>query len=455
MGDIWLISIQVVHGIFLGIVMTEEEVEDAASDERGDSDTSVEPQVLGVLSNGNESLGDGGTESVGEEVDRLDERLHGRRSLSVGVLETSYRDKDLGNTNEDVGRCLDGDMYVVGQLVAAILASSTLAGCAVTRSSVVDQVLDDSSVSETEGSEPETNGDSRNRSELDAEVTQNGVYDLLNDGSEDQNRDGIKVLHEIVGHSVTLHLTSLSDKVGRELTVANPEDGVEDKDLASTQTTLQLVDEMIVPGDRLGLSVGGTPCRLGSIGVAGGNHHTKSLEGIGDDGTLGRAVDKGLATEDQSDDADVEHDETHEVGSPETLVLLHEGSGHQRQGADVDAPIEDHVDTLVSNGRINDNSLSGLFGSDGHSASLVLVGNKGRDVGLDTTSSQTNNDNSDDVTRLSSTGFHSNRERGSPQDDETNPVEAAEEQNSLVLAEVLIGDDGTKNGSNVAEPLEE
>ena len=425
-----LITVQVVHLVLILVVVAENDVEDDSSDERRATDTSVHPEVLGVDGDGNQGLGDGSTESVGEEVQRLHKGLHGRGSLSVSILETSNRDENLRDTNEDVGRSLNGDVDIVGQLSLAVLSSRTLSGVLVAGSSAIDEMLDDGSVGKTQSGEPEANGNSHNGLKLDASLSKDGVNDLVEDGGEDQDGDGVEVLHKVVGHAMALHLAGLGDKVGRELAVANPEDGVltrldgtnrstvkkltEDKDLAGSEGTLELVDEVIVPGDNLGLSVLSAPGRLGSIHVALLDHHAKGLEGVGDDGSLGRTVDISLAAPDEDENSDVEHAEAHQVGSPESLVLLHEGGSHQRQSTDVDAPIEDHVDTLVGDGGINDDTLSILFRLDGHSASLILVGNQGGNVGLDTTGSKTDDDNGDDVSSLSSAVIHCCRERGCP-----------------------------------------
>ncbi|KAI6774663.1 hypothetical protein HG531_001512 [Fusarium graminearum] len=228
----WRIAIQIVHGIFLSIVVAEQSVEDATGNGRGDTNTDVEPQEVGVL---------------------------GARSLGVGVLKTSDGDEDLRNTNKDVGGGLDSDVHVVGEVLAVDHTGRTVLGGLVAGSRRVDDVLDNSSVSETQSSEPETNGDTGNRSKLDSEASQDRVENLLDKRSENQNGDRIEVLHQIVRNAVAVHLTSLGDKVGGELSVANPEDGVEDKDLASTESTLELIDEVVVPGDSLGLAVGLAP----------------------------------------------------------------------------------------------------------------------------------------------------------------------------------------------------
>lgn len=49
----------------------------------------------------------------------------------------------------------------------------------------------------------------------------------------------------------------------------------------------------------------------------------------------------------------------------------------------------------------------------------------------------------------------SSRDRCAGEDDKTDDVDAAEDDDSVVLSKVLIGDDGTKDRSNVAPELEE
>lgn len=247
---------------------------------------------------------------------------------------------------------------------------------------------------------------------------------------------------------MTLHLTSLGDEVGRELAVANPEDRVENEDLASTQGTLQLLDEVVVPWHLLSPSVGLTPRWLGSIGVARDNHHPQGLEAVRDDGSLGRTVDVGLATPHEDGDTNVEDAETHQERSPEALVLLHERRSQKTESTEVDAPVEDHVDALISHSGVDDNALAALLGLDGHDSALVLIGDERCDVTLDTTGTETDDNQSNDITGLRSTRIKGDGQGGGPENDETNPVECAEDENGLVLSEVLIGNDGTKNRSD-------
>lgn len=87
-------------------------------------------------------------------------------------------------------------------------------------------MLDDGGVGHADGCEHEADGDTHDGTELDAHAAEDGVENTIQEWSEDQDGDGVEVLHEIVRHAVTDHLSSLRDEVGRELTVADPEDWV-------------------------------------------------------------------------------------------------------------------------------------------------------------------------------------------------------------------------------------
>lgn len=84
-----------------------------------------------------------------------------------------------------------------------------------------------------------------------------------------------------------------------------------------------------------------------------------------------------------------------------------------------------------------------------------MIGNQGRNVGLDTSSSETDDDNSNNVTSETSAVIQSGRNGCAGEDDKTEDVDAAEDDDGVVLSKVLIGNDGTENGSNVAPELEE
>jgi hypothetical protein len=115
-----------------------------------------------------------------------------------------------------------------------------------------------------------------------------------------------------------------------------------------------------------------------------------------------------------------------------------------------------HVDALNGDRGVNDDTLASLvIVANNHLSPLVLVGNQGRDVGLDTTSSETDNDDSDDEASETRIVVESRRDGRAGKDEETDDVDTAEDDNGVVLSEILVGNDGTENGSNVAPELEE
>jgi hypothetical protein len=54
-------------------------------------------------------------------------------------------------------------------------------------------------------------------------------------------------------------------------------------------------------------------------------------------------------------------------------------------------PVENHVDPLVSDGRVNDGPLAAVLHFDCHLVALILICNQRRNVGLDAASTETNN----------------------------------------------------------------
>jgi hypothetical protein len=201
-------------------------------------------------------------------------------------------------------------------------------------------MLDDGGVDEAERGEDKADGDAQHWAELESCFAHDWVDDAVEDGDEDEDTDGIEVLHFVVWHAVAFHLSGLRDEVAAELAVADPENGVEDEDLAGSQSTDQLINEMVAPRHWL-LVASSTDRRFVSIVASALDHDADGFEGVGDDGALWRADDVRLPSEDQDGDTDVEHAETEQEGCPEALELLHEWRCEKGQASQVDTPVED------------------------------------------------------------------------------------------------------------------
>jgi hypothetical protein len=90
-----------------------------------------------------------------------------------------------------------------------------------------------------------------------------------------------------------------------------------------------------------------------------------------------------------------------------------------------------------------------------HLSPLVLIGNQRRNVRLDTTSSKTDNNDSNDETSQTGIVVKSRWNSRAGENEETDDVNQAEDDNGVVLSEILVGNDGTEDGRNVAPELEE
>lgn len=238
---------------------------------------------------------------------------------------------------------------------------------------------------------------------------------------------------------------TLGDEVAGELAIHNPVDRINAEDLTSNKSSLELIDELVVPLHDLGVSMLCLEGRLGGIHVAVLDHDPHALESIADNATLGRTDDVELLAEDQDSQTGAEHAEAEKIGGPEADIPLHVGSGQERQTAEVDAKVEDHVDALDGDGRIQDDALSRRKSGKGHLTALVLICNQRSDVGLDTTGTQANDDDGGNEATQTSSMLQGDRQRGQEQDQKTDDVDDAEENDGEVLSKVLVGNDGAQN----------
>jgi len=278
-----------------------------------------------------------------------------------------------------------------------IHASRAVKRMAVAWPGVIDDVLYNGRIRQAQRGEHETNGNSRDRFELDVRTAECWVYQLVKDRDEDDDADRVKVLHQVVWHTVTLHLRRLADEVAAKLPVAYPEDRVEGKDLAGTQRTLELFDEVVVPWYCFRLAIGCAPGRLGRFGIPVGDHDANRLKRVCDDRALRRTHNVPVPAEDEDGNANAEHEPAHQEGTPEADVVFHERRGEQGQAADVYTGVKHHVDPLIGDGRVNNNTLSTGKCLDCHDFPLVLVRNKWCDIGLDAASAEGNDDDGRDI----------------------------------------------------------
>ena len=78
----------------------------------------------------------------------------------------------------------------------------------ITRGGLIDKMLDDCSVCHCERSENEAHGDASDGSEGDANLSEERIDQTITDRYENNNRERIDVLHDVVGNAVELHNSS-------------------------------------------------------------------------------------------------------------------------------------------------------------------------------------------------------------------------------------------------------
>jgi hypothetical protein len=188
------------------------------------------------------------------------------------------------------------------------------------------------------GSDPETGNDTVDGREGDLVFAERGHEDLVDEGKEDDDGDGVKVLHQIVGDAVATHLTSLGDEVAGKVAVYDPVDGVQAKDLTSDQGTFDFIDEVVIPVEVGASSNSSLVGRLGCIHFAVLDHHEDDLESVGDDGALGRSDNVGFAPEYEDACSNEKDAKAQEVSGPEVDIALQVRGCKQRERTDVDAP---------------------------------------------------------------------------------------------------------------------
>lgn len=116
---------------------------------------------------------------------RGDKRAHVLGGLGEGVLETGDGGEDLGEADEDVGEGLDPDGEGGGALALVhVLAARAL---------LVDVVLDDGGGDHGDGSEHETGEHALDGGEPNSLLAEEGVEEVIDDGNEDNQGDGVKV----------------------------------------------------------------------------------------------------------------------------------------------------------------------------------------------------------------------------------------------------------------------
>jgi hypothetical protein len=147
---------------------------------------------------------------------------------------------------------------------------------------------------------------------------------------------------------------------------------------------------------------------------------------------------------------DNEHDGGNEVCEPKADVAL--SVNHRdlsNQCTNVDEEVEVVVDTGDGRGGVDNDALA-LHHLDAHLFLGNLLGNEGRNVGLECTSTCAHDEDTENKNAESSIGLVENR--GSRRGDENQVTDLSKNDgidNRLVATEIGVGDPGTKQGADV------
>ena len=432
------------------IVVVEAEPERDTADKGNDGNDTVVPYEKGIIGKGSEGLTDGGGEGAGEEVDGHDEGLHVLGGLGEGVLVAGDVGEELGDTDEDVRETLGP--HIDGRGVASLTVGVIAAGRL-----LVNVVLHDAGSNHREGSEEETDGHALDGGKVDANLAETGVDQAIENGDHDDNGDGVKVLDNIVGHTVELHGSGLRGEVTGHLVVGKMENGEEDEDLAGKEATSDFVDpSVIVSHPRRAFrrrDLGGAssvpvqllePTRLPDDV----DEHAQEL---GQDGSGGGSEPVLLLLRPKHKGGGEEEDCGEQESQPEADVLFNPHHGNLADGrTDIDGEVEVEEDTGVGNGRINNDTLS-LADLDAKPGIGVLLSKHGRDVGLEEASTNAKGKKTDDEGAESRMRLRDNTGSGRrSQDDVGNRGNGNGDVDSDVSTKFGIGDPGTVFGVRVS-----
>jgi len=246
---------------------------------------------------------------------RCHERPHVLGCLCERKLESSNRCEDFGETDKHVGHGLGPDVDR-GWVVAAVHVFAA-------RALGVDVMLDDGSGNHRERCKDETEGDALNGSEADVCLAESGVEEVVNDGNEDDQGDGVEVSDDIVGNTVTGHCSGLRREVVVHLVVAQPVKRNPGEARARAQATSNLVNPSVVklhPGRLVRTEVARLdvlPETLALKVLAGSRRverplalssELQDLKGADEDGTSGGSADVLVSADPKDDRAEAEHD---------------------------------------------------------------------------------------------------------------------------------------------------
>ncbi len=132
------------------------------------------------------------------------ETLHARRCLGERILQARDGGEYFAKPYQDITRRLYSDMNIIGTISARH---------GVIWRPNIDFMLDDSSKSHRKRGQAEANGDTSHGIHWEAHLAKERVKELVQNGDEYDDDDGVDILHFVVGHTMQLHAARLAYEI--------------------------------------------------------------------------------------------------------------------------------------------------------------------------------------------------------------------------------------------------
>lgn len=169
--------------IFLLIKTPELDDEETSTNERQTTHNTVVPDQQRIISKDDQRLLDSGRNGSGEESNSLDKGSHVSWCLGESVLERSDGCEDLGKTDQDIGSGLGPDVDIGWKWVVELVNAAV--GLVSTWRALVDVHLDDGGPQHGGGTDPETDEDLLDWSDLETILAEGWVKEGIADWNHD------------------------------------------------------------------------------------------------------------------------------------------------------------------------------------------------------------------------------------------------------------------------------
>ena len=225
------------------------------------------------------------------------------------------------------------------------------------------------------GGKPEADGDLLDCRETKPSFSETWIQELIADGNEDDQSNGVKIIDHVVWDTVERHSTGLVGEVVCQLAIGEPVERVPAEDCTGCETTADLIDPGVIEGHPLrsscGLDIGwlsGLPeCSVMSAiphpdridGPATPHCKPESLECLGHDRTSGWCLLVPLTSPPHDGRSRGEEDGWQGEREPESHIFF--GVDHTNlanESTEIDEEIEIVVDSALSDGGIDNDSLT-------------------------------------------------------------------------------------------------